>query len=124
MTRKSPTIVPDGFLFPPSLTNKKTPRPPVPHNGTETSREAAKAAEKSRQTDEARIVGFLRGRGPRGAICEEAAIDLGLRMSTASARFNGIAKVGIIMKTGEKRLTTSNCKAAVWRLANPKNGVE
>lgn len=67
-----------------------------PHNGTETSRDAAKAAESFAGTERERIIDFLDRQGSWGATAKDITRRFGLPVSNTSARFNGLRRDGLI----------------------------
>jgi len=60
------------------------------------------------------VARFIVERGRYGATDDEVEVDLGMRHQTASARRWELAQKDFIKKSGEKRLTRSGRKAAVW----------
>lgn len=89
----------------------------LPHNGTETSRAAAESMAPRRETDEARIIAFVR-RCPTGATCDEVEAALGMTHQTASARINGLASPSRLrlVPAGYTRPTRSGRRAQVYVL--------
>jgi hypothetical protein len=53
----------------------------------------------------------------RGLICEEAERLLGMRHQTCSARFSEMKRDGLLVVTGERRKTSTGCRADVLALS-------
>lgn len=90
------------------------PDPPCRHDAKPTSREAARSMKQAAPPIRERVRRFILDRGRTGATAEEASIALGLRMSTASARFRELAQAQAIRDSGRTRPTTSGRAAVVW----------
>lgn len=88
--------------------------------GSETSREAALAIAPRAGTLRGLVLGFIAGRGERGATDAEVEEALGLRHQTASARRRELVIGGFVSASGRKRKTQSGCSATVWVLAKEK----
>ena len=86
----------------------------LPHNGTETSIEAARSMEARAPTDAARILAYVHSCGAGGATCDQAGEALGLLPQTCSARFNKLKDDYQLVKAGRKRQTRSGCNAEVY----------
>lgn len=84
--------------------------------GSDTSREAAIAKQKTSAADEALVYAFLEKRGATGATDDEIESGLGMSHQNASARRNGLVKKGRVKDSGERRKTRYNRAAAVWIL--------
>ncbi len=78
----------------------------LPHNGTETSRQAAELAEPGANTDCGRILAYLRQCGDRGATRDEIAAHLGMLIQTVTPRVWALlnrAGWKLAYETGETR---------------------
>lgn len=87
---------------------------PVPHNGTETSKQAAQKAKHRASSDASMILALIAARGDMGLTCDEVITATGLEHQTASARVSGLAKQDLIRDSGLKRKTRKNCNAVVY----------
>jgi predicted transcriptional regulator len=87
------------------------------HGGNEFSQAAKQVVEKHESSLRLRIIHHLFANGP--ATCEATANALGMRMSTASARFSELKARGRIVATGGQQQTTSGCWAAVYDIVRP-----
>lgn len=83
--------------------------------GSATSKAAALAKEPTAASDGERVLLYIRGCGEDGATDDEIETALGFSHQNASARRNGLAKLGAIERVGLRRLTRSGCAAEVWR---------
>ena len=102
-------------------------RPPpdarAPFNrGSETSREAADAAEPHLQRWERIVLAAVRRAGAQGATCDEVETETGLSHQTASARVNALKRPDRpggpeLFAAGRKRPTRSGRKAEVYVVA-------
>lgn len=95
------------------------PAPTAPHNGTETSREAAKAIKPHVQAQEAQVLDYLRRCGATGSTQHEAAAALGLSLQSMCGRFHALAdprRPGgpLIEVNGRTRPTPSRRPARVY----------
>lgn len=86
----------------------------APHNGTQTSREAAQSIEHTITDSEMVILRHLRSLGQDGATDDEMERALGMPHQTVSARRNGLASRDMVLDSGERRLTRSGRRAIVW----------
>lgn len=86
----------------------------VPHNGVDTSIEAARSIAPEARTLRMRVHGFISLRGQRGATCEEVERQLGIPHQTASARITELVARDAIYRTGSKRPTSSGRMAGVY----------
>lgn len=92
----------------------------VPHNGVETSREAAEAMTPARVGKlERAVYGQLASRAPGGMTCDELEELLELTHQTCSARVRGLAKRGLISDSGARRPTRYGRRAIVWQVVRP-----
>jgi hypothetical protein len=102
------------------LTTKK-----MPHNGTDTSIDAAQShSPDDAKNLRAKVYAFIalrsvRGGIVRGATSDEAEAVLKLSHQTCSARFNELRNRGLIVDSGERRATRSGRKAAVYIVPEP-----
>lgn len=87
----------------------------APHNGTETSVAAAKAAAPRVGTDKRRILDVFELRGDWTQ--DEIALHLFMPRSTVCARMNELEREGYVRKTNATRQTQYGRMAAVYRLA-------
>lgn len=92
----------------------QAPAAVVPHNGTDTSRAAAKSIEPHLGNLQARVLNYLKQCGA-GATDEQMQIALDMNASTQRPRRIELARKGLIRKSEEKRKTTSGRLAQVWR---------
>ena len=87
----------------------------VPYQwGSETSYEAAKLIKKKAPTLRERVMDYIRKQGLRGATDYEIHMGTGIRYSTVNPRRNELEKAGRIIKTGKRRRTQGNARAAVY----------
>ena len=82
--------------------------------GSETSYEAAKLIRKKAPTLRERVMEYIVNQGMRGATDYEIHVGTGIRYSTVNPRRNELEKAGRIIKTGNRRRTQGNAKAAVY----------
>ena len=87
----------------------------VPHNGTDTSRDAAESMRPHVSDMEGQILVVLRARG--NLTCDEVECFLGFAHQTASARLKGLADKGLIKDSGARRPTRSGRMARVYVVA-------
>jgi DNA-binding Lrp family transcriptional regulator len=83
----------------------------VPHNGTDTSRDAAESMRPHVSEIEQRVLAFVK---LRARTCEELEEATGLSHQTASARLKGLADKGLIKDSGARRPTRSGRAARVY----------
>jgi predicted transcriptional regulator len=83
--------------------------------GSETSEEAARSVEVDARTLRGIVLAFIRGRGERGATCDEIEVELGLRHQTASARIRELVQADYLADRQARRSTRSGRRAVVWR---------
>ena len=93
----------------------REPPPPLfaPHNGTPTSKAAAKAIEPSAATLRAKVLDAIRA-APGGLTDEEGQAVTGLKVQTYTPRRGELVKQGLIEDSGGTRATSSGRKAVVW----------
>jgi hypothetical protein len=60
-----------------------------------------------------RVWQFIHSRGKLGATTYEVSEALGMKYTTVSARMSELKRDGRIVETGQRRVTDSNCAAAV-----------
>ena len=82
------------------------------HGGHPRSQDANRRTNKRRDIN--RIYAHVHSLGRRGAICDECEEPLKMVHQTCSARFSEMKKAGLLMATGEQRLTRKNCWADVY----------
>ncbi len=85
----------------------------APHNGTETSRVAAKSIEPVMDRLEKQVYEVL-SRKPM--TCDRVEVITGMSHQTASARINALARKKLIQPTGQKLPTRSGRPAMVWEV--------
>lgn len=81
---------------------------------SETSRAAAESKKDAAPTEKARVLAFLRERGPQGATDEEMQLHLRMPSSTQRPRRVELVKRGDVASEGCTRRTVSGRKATVW----------
>lgn len=87
--------------------------PPYARNA-QTSRDAAVSMKEAAQSYEAKVLDFIRRQGTWGATADEVQGALRLSHQNGSARVSTLAKKGLIVRTGRKRVTRSGRKAFVY----------
>lgn len=85
------------------------------HHNNPRSVQAHKRTTRNKLRDQLRIIKLLESY-PRGLICEEAEILLGMRHQTCSARFSEMKRDGLLVLTGEQRDTSTSSPADVHAL--------
>ena len=90
------------------------PKDPGFVNGSETSKDAAGEVKSKAGAMREKIMQMVRMRGMFGCTAHEAGIELGMKSQTVSARFAELSQFGWLIKTGRKRVTQGNYKAAVY----------
>lgn len=85
-----------------------------PSVGVDTSEEAAVRIEPNRLAR--RVLAFIQGTTAWGATCDEVERELGLRHQTASARCRELELARRIVKTQDKRPTSSGRRARVYKV--------
>ena len=83
-------------------------------SGSETSYEAAKLIKKKAPNLRERVMEYIVTQGMRGATDYEIHVGTGIRYSTVNPRRNELEKAGRIIKTGKRRRTQGNARAAVY----------
>lgn len=94
--------------------------PMPPHNGTETSREAAESVRDDVGRQEAMILALLDEAGSDGMTDDEIEVATGLRHESASARRRGLVLKGLVVDSGKVRPTRRGRKAVCWVLAEDR----
>jgi predicted transcriptional regulator len=84
----------------------------VPHNGTDTSRDAAESMRPHVSFIEWQVISRIKAVGD--ATCDEIEENLCLSHQTASARLKGLADKGLIKDSGARRPTRSGRAARVY----------
>jgi predicted transcriptional regulator len=84
----------------------------APHNGTETSRDAALSIQEACGRLERMVVDAITAHG--GLMCDAVEEITGLSHQCASARINALTKRGVLKDSGVKARTRSGRKAIVW----------
>lgn len=87
----------------------------LPHNGTDTSRAAAVAAEPTAQAMRLRMLRLLVQLRPAGTTSDAAQGVLGGIHQSTSQRFGEMAVDGLCEETDEVRATRYGCPAFVWQ---------
>jgi hypothetical protein len=88
---------------------------PAHHNAPPgTSDAAVRRIERHAPLDRRKIHDFIRDRGPHGATDDEGESALGIKPQTYTPRRGELAKLGLIVDSGERRKTESGRPAAVW----------
>lgn len=97
-----------------------------PSNGVPTSDEAAASIASYAQRQRDIIYHYVIEQSMLGSTAQEAAIALNMPIQTVTPRLLEIRKDGLLVDSGEKRLTTSKRRAIVWidsRLNSPGDQV-
>ena len=85
-----------------------------PHNGTDTSRDAAEHVRPRAKQMGLDVLRFIVDRFDEGATADEVGTALEMRAQTVSARCNDLQRKQWIRRSGEKRPTSSGCLAHVY----------
>ena len=99
------------------------PPPKVPHNGTPTSRLAARLATSFAATQQETVFQFIEQAGDRGAIDEEIEHGLGIAGNSVRPRRRKLVELGRVKESGNLRLTSSKSPAVVW-IVTPRDEKE
>ncbi len=91
--------------------------PPVRRDAPDTSRKAAHKIAGHAATLRIKVYNVLRERGDHGATDQEIQIALDLPSNTQIPRRWELVKAGLVVASGKKRKTASNCLATVWVLS-------
>ena len=87
----------------------------APHNGTDTSRDAAHAIRKHLPAIESRVLVHLSGMA-NGATNDELEVVLGLIGSTVRPRIVELRDRGLVRDSGKRRPTRTGRNAIVWEV--------
>ena len=98
----------------PAPTGSLWAKPPVHHNAPAgTSIAAASKVAPKAETLRAQVLAFIASR-EQGATDEEGMTGCGLAPNTYRPRRWELARAGLIVDSGQRRVTLSGSKAAVW----------
>ena len=100
----------DGEMKDGRARNKHYP----PSNGIPTSDEAAARIATHAQRQRDIIYSYVIDQYMLGSTAQEASIALDMPIQTVTPRLLEIRKDGLLVDSGEKRMTTSNRRAIVW----------
>ena len=89
---------------------------PAPHNGTETSEEAAQLIEGKLNQQCFTVLGVVAAAGPQGVTREEVCQRAGVVNQAACARLNTLEQHGLVIVDGEKRMASTRRSQQVYRL--------
>ena len=87
----------------------------APHNGTQTSKDAAASIKPRVHTLRAKVLAYAASRGALGFTTEEACLDLGMSGDTCRPRVCELRETDCIEDSGTTRKTLSGRNAVVWR---------
>ena len=90
---------------------------PAPHNGTETSEEAAQLIEGKLNQQCFTVLGVVAAAGPQGVTREEVCQRAGVVNQAACARLNTLEQHGLVIVDGEKRMASTRRSQQVYRLS-------
>lgn len=85
----------------------------LPHNGVETSVDAAQSMKLPAAVIREQIARYVEAQNLNGATCDEVEIALGISHQTCSARFKDLKDAGRFIQTEDKRPTRSGRNAFV-----------
>lgn len=85
-------------------------------NGTRTSAEAARMADKLVAPQGLMVLGYLAVRGGQGAIREEICKATGITNQAACARLNALEQLGLVRVDGDARLADTNRNQQIYRI--------
>ena len=88
---------------------------PAPHNGTETSEEAAHLIEGKLNQQCFTVLGVVAAAGPQGVTREEVCQRAGVVNQAACARLNTLEQHGLVIVDGEKRLASTRRSQQVYK---------
>jgi len=80
----------------------------------DTSREAAAAVETHAAATRRLVLQIVRGAGVRGVTCDEVSAATGRTPNQVSGRFTELARLGLILRSGQRRTTRAGSEAHVW----------
>jgi predicted Rossmann fold nucleotide-binding protein DprA/Smf involved in DNA uptake len=89
----------------------------APHNGTETSEEAAHLIEGKLNQQCFTVLGVVAAAGPSGVTREEVCERAGVVNQAVCARLNTLEKMGLVRVGGEKRMAATRRLQQVYHLA-------
>ena len=87
----------------------------APHNGTQTSKDAAADIRAHAHTLRAKVLAYVASRGDDGATAQEIENALGMSGNTVRPRLVELREHGAITASMFTRVTTSGRRAVVWR---------
>ena len=90
---------------------------PAPHNGTETSEDAAKSVEGKLNQQCFTVLGVVAAAGSSGVTREEVCQRAGVVNQAACARLNTLEQHGLVIVDGEKRMASTRRTQQVYKLA-------
>ena len=100
---------------PPASSKPSKPRPVgVPHNGTETSREAGERIAPVASAQAARVLVYIAGQGDDGATDHEVQTALGMTGDSERPRRWSLQRAGLIRDSGQRRKSPAGRAAIVW----------
>ena len=105
-------------LFDEDDPNKVPPK--IPHNGTPTSRIAAKLAKTFAASQQEQVFHAIEQAGANGLTDQEIETTLGIAGNSVRPRRRKLVELGRVKPSGLLRLTSSNSPAVVWIVA-PSN---
>ncbi len=88
---------------------------PAPHNGTETSEEAAQLIEGKLNQQCFTVLGVVAAAGPQGVTREEVCQRAGVVNQAACARLNTLEQHGLVIVDGEKRMASTRRSQQVYK---------
>ena len=100
-------------LFPDDDPDKVLP-PNLPHNGTDTSKQAAKLIRDFAGSQQDRVLRFIQNMGERGATDQEIELGTGLPGNSVRPRRTRLVELGKIKDSGRVRNTSAGRPASVW----------
>jgi len=96
---------------------------PAPHNGTDTSKAAARAVRPKAPNLRAAVFERIRATGKHGITCDQLAREIGRPASSISARLNELAERGFITDSGMRRPTQYGRPARVYVAGGAASGM-
>lgn len=88
---------------------------PAPHNGTETSEEAAHLIEGKLNQQCFTVLGVVAAAGPSGVTREEVCERAGVVNQAVCARLNTLEQHGLVIVDGEKRMASTRRSQQVYK---------
>lgn len=95
------------------MTAQQIPPLFLPHNGTDTSKEAADGARKFASDQSRRVLAYVTGKGADGATRDEISERTGIGIPAVCARVNELVAADILSATSIRRPTRSGKAAEV-----------